>query len=74
MSQYAIIPIGRVSEIQETYALATPETWKVTKGTTEWGGLEDNIFTDAQKAEIIALGGQWFEDAQAVSKWINEIL
>ena len=72
MSQYAVIPIGRVSELQETYDLANPETWKVTKGTTEYGGLEDNIFTNAQKTEITALGGQWFADAEAVSKWINE--
>lgn len=71
MSQYALIPILKANELQETYSIATPETWKITKGTTEYGGLEENVFNDIQKAEIEALGGQWFNDATEFKNWLN---
>lgn len=71
MSQYAILPILRANELHETYSIATPQTWQITKGENLFGGVEENVFNDAQKSEIEALGGQWFNDAIEFNNWLN---
>lgn len=73
MSQYAFIPILKSNELQETYSIATPKTWVIKKGVETFGGLEDYEFTDAQKMEIEALGGQWFEDGEGYINWLNTL-
>lgn len=70
-SQYGYIPLNKVPEIQQQYSIADPSTWTFEKAGELYGGLEENAFSDLQKAEIIALGGQWFESADAFLVWLN---
>lgn len=36
---------------------------------TEYLGVEDYYFSQEQKDELIALGGQWFESADKFNHW-----
>ena len=72
MSQYAYVPISAVSKIKESYRIATPLTWTFQKDGNNYGGLEDNEFNNAQKDDIIALGGAWFPNANVFLDWTNE--
>ena len=71
MSQYAFIPLNRVSEITETFGIADPSTWKFEKDGVQYGGVEEVIFTTQQKAQIENLGGQWFEDKTSFCAWLE---
>lgn len=72
MSQYGYIPIENADLLQETYNIATPATWRFEKNEIVYGGVEDWEFTEAQKTEIITLGGQWYWDAKQFLEWIND--
>lgn len=63
MSQYGYIPIERVSDLKLTYSIANPKTWTFQIANQVYAGLEELAFSDAQKAEITSLGGQWFDGA-----------
>lgn len=72
MNQYGYIPLENASLLKEAYTVANPSTWQFQKNEVYYGGVEENEFTEAQKNEIIALGGQWFETAQDFLNWLNE--
>lgn len=57
------MPIEVIGDLKEVYNIATPLTWTFSIDGIYYGGLEDNEFNNAQKNEIIALGGAWFSDA-----------
>lgn len=72
MSQYGYIPKQNISSLQQEYNIANPSTWRFVKDTVEYGGVEDNEFTEAQKEEITSLGGGWFESAYDFNQWLNK--
>ena len=61
-NQYAVVPSGSQLTLQYTY------TWPVSVG---WTGLECREFTEAQKEEILSLGGLIFADPNEYTKWLH---
>jgi hypothetical protein len=60
-----------INQVQQFYSIASPSTWTFEKDGQSYGGFEEFIFSPAQKNEIISLGGQWFESAQAFQDWMS---
>lgn len=69
MAQYAYIPNSQLGQVQQSYSIVHPENWSFVRGGVQYNGAEEHIFTPDQKAEIIALGGQWFSSAQEFTLW-----
>jgi hypothetical protein len=71
MSQYGYVPIENVSLLQEQYSVANPSTWQFEKNGQQYGGVEEYPqFSQAQKDELIALDGAWFESAEDFQAWL----
>lgn len=77
MNQYAFIPIENKDKIKLPYAIAMPKTWTFLRKESEndetgkeYAGLEDFEFTEAQKEEILSLGGQWFLNGLSFNEWL----
>lgn len=71
-NQYGYVPIDKVSELKQTYSIADPTTWTFEKNGQMFGGVEEVVFTDAQKTELIAYGGSWFSNSAEFLNWLNE--
>ena len=72
MNQYGYVPSENAHLLQQEYTIATPATWQFEKGGFHYGGVEEIQFTEAQKAELLTLGGNWFESAQAFQESFNQ--
>jgi hypothetical protein len=68
---YGYIPIENANRLKESYTIATPATWRFERGEELFGGVEESVFSDAQKAELEALGGGWFEYACDFIDWLS---
>ena len=66
---YGYIPIENVSQLQQSYSIASPINWQFEKAGKKYAGVEDIAFTQAQKAELIGLGGGWFATGQEFGQW-----
>lgn len=74
---YGYVPYGAAALLAETYSVASPATWEFERveanGETHvYGGVEDTVFSEAQKAELIVLGGAWFPSEAAFTAWLNQ--
>lgn len=70
-NQYGYIPIENAHMLTEVYSIASPATWRFTKEDKEFGGVEENEFTETQKTEIIDLGGECFSSSSEFMNWLN---
>lgn len=70
---YGYIPIANANKLKESYTIATPATWQFTKGEELYGGVEEIVFTEAQKNELEELGGGWFEGKEGFLEWVETI-
>jgi hypothetical protein len=71
MSYYGAIPIEKTYLLVQNYSIANPLTWQFEKANKLYGGVEDNIFSEAQKQEIQNLDGVWFASAAEFLEWLN---
>lgn len=67
---YAAIPIEDAHRLKEHYSIANPQTWLID---AHYAGVEDREFSEAQRAEILNLGGVIFESAQEFHDWFNNV-
>jgi hypothetical protein len=85
MPQYAYIPIARTGNLPypQNYAVRlavylpgyAPDVVDSNgNGIPNILELDVPAFTDTQKADILALDGQWFEDAAAYLAWKESLL
>jgi hypothetical protein len=70
-NQYGYIPIAKAADLRQNYSIATPTTWTFEKSTIVYGGVEESAFTQAQKDELVALGGAWFATAANFLTWFK---
>lgn len=75
-NHYGYVPLAHAAELKEAYAVADPHTWQFMRkagpaqtDVEAYGGVEDTLFSPAQKAELVALGGGWFANAAAFLAW-----
>lgn len=72
MSQYGYIPINQIGNSTIHYSIVGPnDGWQFEKQGQVYAGLEEIIFTQAQKEEIENLGGEWFENSSSFVAWMN---
>jgi hypothetical protein len=77
---YGYVPAGRASQLQQQYTVASPPTWTFLRqmsadpaDRSAFGGVEvEGSFSEEQKAELIALGGGWFDSAHGFTQWLNQ--
>ena len=77
MPVYAALPISAVDDLQLRYKPADPTTWTISRATADgqikhFGGIEERNISDAQRAEILSLGGIIFENDKQFIKWLHK--
>jgi hypothetical protein len=68
---YGYIPIENVALLQLPYSITGPADWQFERNGLLYGGVEETEFSQAQKAELIALGGGWFATGGEFSLWLS---
>ena len=79
-SSYGYVPASRVSQLTQHYTVASPPTWTFQRQMSAdpadiafFGGIEvEGSFSQAQKAEITALGGAYFDTSHSFDAWLNQ--
>lgn len=76
MSQYALLPAERESEILLEYSIADPSTWRVERQESdgsvgEYVGVEENVFSEEQLEELFRLGAFVFFTKEHFDIWMN---
>jgi len=74
-NQYAVAPMPIAATHAETYSMADPSTWTLTRVEggvpVLYGGFEAVVFNSAQLAEIESMGGLVFASSQEYFEWLN---
>lgn len=71
-NQYGYVPNTKIGQLKQVYSIADPTTWTFEKNGQMFGGVEDILFSDEQKTELIACGGGWFSNSAEFLNWLNE--
>ena len=76
MPVYAALPLSAADDLQLRYKPADPTTWTIERMAANgeikfFGGIEERNISDAQRAEILSLGGIIFENERQFNKWLH---
>ena len=67
---YGYIPIENASQLKQSYLIANATDWQFEKAGKRYGGVEESEFSQAQKAELVGLGGGWFATREEFGQWL----
>ncbi|NJO64375.1 MAG: hypothetical protein HC836_41265 [Richelia sp. RM2_1_2] len=71
-NQYGYVPTNKTGNLKEVYSIANPSTWTFERNGQLFGGVEEVVFSDNQKLELIACGGSWFSNSAEFLNWFYE--